>query len=251
MPDAIKTCVFCSREGLTKEHLWSNWIRTNLLVNANATSPHKREMGDGRELAWDAPPFTAVVRCVCARCNSTWMNDIETEVQPHLTPMIQGRKRILGTKAQRALARWAFLKVLMFDQWRPDAPVVPGDHYDRFYASGEPPPSARVRVAAYTGGTSLGRYTDRILDLSPPTGGRPVADGYLATFTIHHAVVQVFGHRAGRDLDLAPPGRLANAVSRCPCPLPGRRDSRFWITNRSLELERPTDRATPSRRLAR
>lgn len=224
-------CVFCgSDEPLTKEHLWSDWIR-NMLSDRSEATAHTRDVAGSID-SWKAPPFTAVVRCVCGPCNHGWMSAIENEVKPYLKPMIQGRQRILGTKAQAALAKWIFLKVLMFDQWRKDDRVVPREHYASFYVEREPPPRARVMTAAYEGGTSIGRYSDVTLDLTPPGATRPLPDldAYLATITIHHAVLQVFGHRSGQELDFTRPANLAAAVTRIWPP----RMPVAWPPNRTI-----------------
>jgi hypothetical protein len=246
-----KECVFCGRRGkLTKEHLWSDWIRRNLLVNGEEPTAHTRASGGTPYQGWKQPPFTAVVRAVCGDCNSTWMNDIENEVQPHLTPLIQGRQRILGTQAQRALATWVFLKVLMFDRWRDAPPLVPREHYEALYCEREPPAQTQIAVSAYMGGTSLARYHDAPLDLTDPRAGRSAAgaEAYLLTLTIHHAVFQVFGHVLRRDLDLIREPELARVTTPIwPIGLPV-----VWPPNRTmlnhpmlLELEQASGTARP------
>ncbi len=249
-----KFCVFCGGEPVTKEHLWSDWIR-ELLTDKTATHRHVREQLEGKAQTWEAPPFTAVVRCVCEGCNSRWMSDLETEAIPHLKPLIQGKRRIVGSKAQGAIARWAYLKVLMFDQWRgaDGKPVVERQRYADFMRDHVPPERTRVVVAAYLGGRrgkSLGRYVDRTLHLSEPRsspGEDP--DGFLATFTINCAVLQVFGHDRGLELDLIRPGRL-DALSeriwptRMPFVWPP--ESTSLSHDALLEFEQPTGRARRS-----
>jgi hypothetical protein len=230
-PSRRRACVFCGAEGVSKEHLWSDWIRGMLTDPSEATAHTRNSARTAQE--WKAPPFTAVVRCVCARCNQGWMSDIETEVKPHLQPMIQGRQRILGTKAQTALAKWVFLKVLMFDQWRnDDSRIVSSEHYRDFYAGKRPPLHTRVMTAAYEGGTSIGRYNDVSLDLTPPGGAEELqgVNAYLATMTIHHAVLQVFGHQYREELDLTRPPNLAAAVTRI-WPI---RQPVAWPPNRTI-----------------
>lgn len=230
-PTRRRTCVFCGAEGVSKEHLWSDWIRGMLSDPSEATAHTRNIAGVSQE--WKAPPFTAVVRCVCSRCNHGWMSDIENEVKPHLQPMIQGRQRILGTKAQTALAKWVFLKVLMFDQWRnEEARIVSSEHYGQFYLGKRPPAHTRVMTAAYEGGTSIGRYNDVTLDLTPPHAEEALADvhAYLATMTIHHAVLQVFGHQYREELDFTRAPNLAVAVARLwPVRMPV-----VWPPNRTI-----------------
>lgn len=108
-------CIFCGGFGLTKEHVFPNWLKqlfprsgadTHTFMEANwpgrpvSTRPqirrHQREGHSG----------TRKVRVVCRSCNGTWMSALENRVKPTLTALIGGERIVLDDRIQTILARW-------------------------------------------------------------------------------------------------------------------------------------------------
>ncbi len=55
------------------------------------------------------------INCVCQKCNSTWMSDIENRNKPHMLPMLRDRPITLEPRQQKSLARWAILKAMVLE----------------------------------------------------------------------------------------------------------------------------------------
>jgi hypothetical protein len=199
-------CVFCGSDDLNKEHLWSDWMR-GLLVDKRVAVAHTQDLGDGETRAWKAPPFTATVRCVCRACNSSWMNDLEHAVKPHLAPLIRAAPRIVSTRAQTVLAAWTYLKVLLFSQWPRSSEVFTDEDHRAFAADRRPPVTARIAIAGYHADESLAHFTYRGVDLTAADGtllDPANTRAQLATLTINHVVLQVFTHALKSQIDYLP-----------------------------------------------
>lgn len=103
---------------MTLEHVWPDWvlkILTARMKRLNLTPPNVEVSFDGNIRRTDK--FDEKVKHVCARCNHTWMSDIENASRPFLEPMILGNGRPvpLSPTAQRILAIWAMKTALVVD----------------------------------------------------------------------------------------------------------------------------------------
>jgi hypothetical protein len=180
---------------LTKEHLWPNWLRKELAIRERHEFRIEQEK-DGvetRDHQFMEPPFNQQVKAVCATCNGGWMSDIEADAKPLLQPLVRAKGLRLDRGAQRTLARWSFLKACVFDEIHPQERVVPSIHRHEFYASGEVPNGAWIRIATYEA-REVGHYAYQGIllakqDTPPPT--EPTV--YFVTITIGALVVQVSG----------------------------------------------------------
>lgn len=103
---------------------------------------------------WTAPSINMTVRCVCHNCNSGWMARLESQAEPVLTPMILGTPtpHALDPPAQLLVATWAtktsYVFECVFDEGHRTSSAA-----DRRFLMERlmPPPSVRVRIAAYEG----------------------------------------------------------------------------------------------------
>src|SRR6266853_3297846 len=110
-------CIFCSKAGLTKEHLWPVWA-TPLLGNSRAEK-HTEQLFTTQNTVLIRPPRTKAkpgnlrtkkLRVVCGGCNSGWMSALENAVKPMLTALVTSQPRALTPDDLDVLARWVALK---------------------------------------------------------------------------------------------------------------------------------------------
>jgi hypothetical protein len=110
-----RTCVFCGHQSVTREHIFPFWLReavggagaaTHYRAAPNSAPPPVRE-DLGYERSWSASDAEVVVRAACARCNNTWMNDLDLAVEPIIVPLIRNRAQALGAEERTLLATWA------------------------------------------------------------------------------------------------------------------------------------------------
>ena len=119
-----RVCVFCGGSGLTKEHVWPQWLNALPEVHGPDPQPHVRRphvvLGMTRDPATgfpvhhpeqrgtEQPPWDLQVRVVCGRCNSGWMAARERRIKPLLRPFFDEAEtfRIRAPELTR-LAAWA------------------------------------------------------------------------------------------------------------------------------------------------
>ena len=109
-------CVFCGEPGLTHGHVWPDWLNNILPYTA---THHEETTGIFSTFVPEVPGPEKRVRMrqgharsrkprnTCGKCNSGWMSQIEDEVIPVATSLINGELFQLDEISQRKLA--AFL----------------------------------------------------------------------------------------------------------------------------------------------
>src|SRR3989337_3115102 len=115
-----KQCIFCDQPANSKEHFWPEWMHSLLPQLPDPT--HGREVHDynphtgvkkrgvrGRPGA----VHTIKIRAVCETCNNGWMNCLEQDVRPFLTPLIEATPVALDYEQMAVIARWIALKCIV------------------------------------------------------------------------------------------------------------------------------------------
>jgi hypothetical protein len=123
-PEAGRTCIFCGSGSLTKEHVWSSWIDPLIRKASNTgRDEYKYAVGPGdsvpRVVSKRSVPEATIdkqMKVVCAPCNNGWMSDIENTVKDFMTLLITGKPCDLDIFAQRQIANWMTLKMMVAEQ---------------------------------------------------------------------------------------------------------------------------------------
>jgi hypothetical protein len=105
-----KLCIFCGRPGVTKEHVWADWLDRYLpsgevnherfsgtIYRTHTVSEVRKHSGSSQ---------SGRVRVVCRECNNGWMSRLQSDVKPILVPLLKGERISLHKKAQATLAVW-------------------------------------------------------------------------------------------------------------------------------------------------
>jgi hypothetical protein len=124
MPIAQRRCIFCRGAGLSREHIWADWLKRYIPKNmtnydslsatvheTHAEFRHRRHGGDLR---------SRTLRVVCKSCNNGWMSQLQQRAKPYLLPLIAGDVTAFDARAQEILSAW----VAMF--------VMVAEHFDRY-----------------------------------------------------------------------------------------------------------------------
>jgi hypothetical protein len=111
-------CIFCDQPGLTKEHLWPDWLKHFLPRKATdhyhttgsgtmvgdkvfAREPDlKRQTGDIRSRR---------LKVVCGPCNNGWMSRLQKAAKPKLVPLLRGNWSELSDGECKAISAWAVM----------------------------------------------------------------------------------------------------------------------------------------------
>lgn len=109
------------------------------------------------------------VKVVCSDCNNGWMNDLENEAEPVLTPLMRGESVDFNLAERAVLARWAGKTALIRLQLTPmkshTAEATRLAHFAVY--SGHPPnwgwlfaaPAERTPLGAWTRSTLVAMFT--------------------------------------------------------------------------------------------
>lgn len=186
-------CIFCRQQRKpSREHLWPRWAQA-LLEDEERTQPvpHSLEPHGRPAKRWEAPPFTATLKDVCRDCNHSWMSQIEVEAKKVAAPLIQGKKDVLlDPDAQWAIARWAYLKILLFERVDTRYRLLPERRYREMYASSQDEPTLPANMSVFLAshqGLRQGQYQHRLL--ADSKAQKP--ELFIGTLTIKRLVVQV------------------------------------------------------------
>jgi hypothetical protein len=201
-PNPRRACVFCKATDrkISKEHVFPKWLRT--VIEGGTGEPIERarivKSRDGtilRHDPWKDIPLNWQVAAPCTTCNEGWMEDIEDETRPILTPLIQHEDAELQPLDKETLARWATLRVLMGQYGdAADRPkVIPPERYHRFYEARELPAKAQIWMARRNGEGSWPTDFQRkelFIGLEKP----PTPNAYITAFAVGHVAFVFWGH---------------------------------------------------------
>jgi hypothetical protein len=133
----MRTCLFCGSPGVTREHIWPEWI-------GRVFPPIPRWQGGvvntkNRDIRFEfADTLKHTARCACGTCNHGWMNDLEKCTKPILETLILPvrflPRTMLPKRKQKVLAQWIALRTMVWDSQNAEA--------DRYYS-----PQERERFA--------------------------------------------------------------------------------------------------------
>lgn len=113
-------CRFCGRFGMTKEHIWNQWLqkiipaagdRIESLFSGRPTDLQDRSKYNFRKKQGAVQTLTT--RTVCQICNGGWMKRIGEAAQPIAAKLIKGEAVELKVIEQQNLAIWIALSAIM------------------------------------------------------------------------------------------------------------------------------------------
>ena len=194
-------CIFCDSSGLTREHIWADWLKAYVprdIVNHNRFKAviHK-DRTDTSSKHQSGDPRSRKVKCVCGPCNNVWMSGIQTAAKPFLSLMAMGHHVTLDAEDLRTLASWATMFVMVAD--RDDSgkvSAVSSQDRDFFYRTRQPPPHWRIWVGKVGGSPKplFYRYYLSIVEKEVPeaTPGDPALP--YNTQTVTFVVGKAFFH---------------------------------------------------------
>jgi hypothetical protein len=204
------SCGFCGRLGVTKEHLWSDWMRLGILESrtADGSKSFQAEIERrGETKRYKNPTLEQRVRMPCRECNSGWMSVLENDIKPFLTPLVlRGETVLLSPERQLALSRWAVKTAMVYEFT--SAPEEP-EYFSAaerlaFKERFEIPDNVWIWIGRYDGV----RPMHAVLRRARHGPEAPLI--HSLTFSANFMVLQVFAYRASAG-DWA---RVANATRR-------------------------------------
>jgi hypothetical protein len=147
--------------------------------------------------------------------------------------MLEDRETELRPEAQRAVVRWATLKLLVAHLGHPiEKQSIPATRYRQFFIDHSPPVGARVWIGRNDGsGAWPTHYRYLELFVSENGGVEPaVSNGYLAAFSVGHLAFFYWGHELRRG-----PLPDVSRVSAYVTPVSPATGKAFWPPEKSLD----------------
>jgi hypothetical protein len=206
-------CVLCNAEAhgkLTREHVFPEWMRKMFVADEGERMVYRRGFQDrGEPLGeseWQDAPFNLRVKDLCPSCNNDWCSEIETEAQPILKPLIEGRPAPLDASQQATLAVWATKTLLMLQQTYPeDRRGIPPESHWWFRDHRWPLANEQIWITQYDGKGQwpIASHYYQIALAGPLAPWRPPPEGlngHVASIAVGHLAFRMFGH----TLDIGP-----------------------------------------------
>lgn len=163
-PNPPRVCIFCGGRPISGEHVISEWI-SGVIPRRNERHYQDRHEIVGNPKALALRPLlhrkrkegdiaSRKLHVACRRCNSEWMsNDVETPAMSALRPLLLGEVTVVSADMQRAIARWATLKCMVFEQDDKRYAAIPMSAIRRFKETKEPPDGFQVWAGYFAGST--------------------------------------------------------------------------------------------------
>jgi hypothetical protein len=206
-------CIFCEQTGLTKEHVFPDWMNGvypkgsyNKLEHLRAFDPKRQAdqlVGESSRIH-QGGPANRKVRVVCTRCNTGWLSRLQNRAKPVLIPLIQGDGCLVKVAAQRIIALWGAVIAITAEYTQPSLPhaITPQDrHY--MWRNDNPPDDWQIWIGHYIGTEKAMSYAQVRFTLSPkgssliPSGIAPTTNTQVATMIFGKLYLYLFASSLG------------------------------------------------------
>lgn len=119
-------CVFCASEGLTKEHIWPNWLKD---VVPRISPKHQFQTGGGSRKQgslklqnernkWGTGDIhSQKLKIVCGACNNGWMSRLQESAKAILLPLPMGDREDFNFSVDECtlLSTWATMFTMVVE----------------------------------------------------------------------------------------------------------------------------------------
>jgi hypothetical protein len=153
-------CVFCNGTGLTKQHVWPDWLKNVIPRDNNQHSQFLTHVSlKDPELVVVQPDVlvrqghagTRKIRNVCASCNNGWMSKLEGDVKSILTSLILNDVVRLGIESQKNISAWVVMTTIMQEYTDLKTQAIPAIHRKYLMENGIPPEGWEIWIGRYRG----------------------------------------------------------------------------------------------------
>lgn len=205
-------CIFCGLTGLSKEHIWPEWMREYFPRADDSRYNMEVHRARGKERDY-APKKTerpghvssAKLRVVCRNCNSGWMNQLEIAAKPIFTNILEKNAFAIGLEEQDVLAHWIAMKSIVVEHSQINEHITPYHDRERLRSNALIPEFLSIFLGRYDGsdGTSFRKHSAVFSHTeagpSPPLEGRTKN---VQTVSMIIGDLFVFALTARTDFDL-------------------------------------------------
>ncbi len=143
--------IFCRTPGVTKEHIWPQWL-IGFLPKEAYSSGHIHGTGvfdysgnEQRQIGYRYKTGTGNIhsrrlKIVCRTCNNIWMSRLQERVKSILLPLIKSESNAdkLSDSSRRLLSAWAIMFTMVLEFAHPPTVALTAEERKNFSYSQEP-----------------------------------------------------------------------------------------------------------------
>ena len=198
----MRECIFCAGKKLNREDLWPVWLVE--CIAQDRSSEIERTFGRNPPVTYGGKYTKA--RCVCERCNSGWMSQLEGDSKPVLEPMIHDSAGAIGYREQLTIATWVLKTAIVFECTKPDSAFYSTADRRHLYTWRTPPPDSFVWIGRYVNSHALFVENHYLSNAKPANA---LSEGCVTTFAVGRLALQSLTarrspHAEGRQIILHP-----------------------------------------------
>jgi hypothetical protein len=153
-------CVFCNSGGMTKEHVWSDWL-SNIIPNTEdhgQVTFRSERTADKKQIAHE-PLFRKrqgsmnqrKIRNVCKTCNGGWMSRIVESATPSAKSLILDQSATIDGPIQKHLIGWIAITAIMAEFTDHKSLVIPREDRGFLMKTSVPPSDWTIMLGRYSG----------------------------------------------------------------------------------------------------
>lgn len=147
-------CIFCGSTGLTKEHMWADWLRSYIPREltghrVRVSTIHFDQSKEETIFQRTGDPHSRRIRCVCLPCNTGWMSRLQENAKPFLIPPLRGEGSGFHRRAQTAVSAWIAMMVMVAEHIAQGQVAIAQSDRNYLREHGVAPPHWRIWIAKH------------------------------------------------------------------------------------------------------
>jgi hypothetical protein len=219
-------CIFCGSNGLTKQHVWPNWLKNVIPISSvSRTQSLTRFYGNEKNILIHPDSsykqgglWSQKIRNVCAKCNNGWMSRLEEDAKPIISSLINNEEFTLDEGSQRIISTWVAVVSIMAEFTDMHSLSIPEDHRQFIMDNNKTPDGWSIWIGRCKDSSWKERYSHNGFAIVPKELIKCVPNGntQISAFTIGELFIYIFSTTVPQ-LFMDIPESLSNKLF-CICP---------------------------------
>jgi hypothetical protein len=208
-------CIFCGGAGLTKEHIWADWLKKYIPKDMPSYSEshaivHRTRIDENKKVR-SGDPRSRRLKVVCAKCNNGWMSRLQERAKPILLPLILGKPTVLSEEGQRISATWATMAIMVAEFFDPKKVAISQDERFLLRVREIPPMNWKIWIAHFRRGDWAGLWVHNLFPIDPDSSkpypedeGIPRPNTQTTTFVVGELYIHALSSAIEELLPMIP-----------------------------------------------
>lgn len=194
-------CIFCSNPGLSREHIWADWLKNYIPKNEPShdqlSATIHKHYTDVKRKKVQGDLRSRRLRVVCEECNIGWMSKLQEKAKPFLEPLMRREQFHFDANAQEVVAAWITMFVMVAEYLDASKVSTPQFEREAFMASKEPPTKWKIWIGDLQREKWRGMLAHFAVPISSPDHAPTVTDNDILppnTQTMTFVVGRLYVH---------------------------------------------------------